>query len=285
MSSLTHVVCAIEDSIAQLIGAYMQFLSFQDCGCSPEYVLTIVTDGFLSARVLGIGQNLGMKCRIAKPVDPNRYLNKFLALNALSVHATVTAMLVDWDILGMGSGCLPASVGPGVAARLNPANLYAEETAESYSASLPRRPCKTPLQIPTSVNGGVLAGTSDALVRLANRARAVVREDPVAISMQAPWKQEQYAISIALRDVGLIPLGDEWNATPLSPVEPAAVRLWHYNDSVWWTRRLKSSLVSPLTVQQLLCSNLSDDSPLRARFLALYAKAIEQRPLRMFLRP
>jgi hypothetical protein len=109
----------------------------------------------------------------------------------------------------------------------------------------------------TSINGGVLASPPALLKRCANRTEFIItalREDGVTA---ADWQVEQFALSVAVGEIGFTPLDDRWNVTPVSPVDDRDVAFWHYNDSIEPTRRLKQSLDCPASVAELLRNLMS----------------------------
>jgi hypothetical protein len=97
------------------------------------------------------------------------------------------------------------------------------------------------------------------------------------------------AASLATGEAGLAPLGDEWNVTPQSPVPDSAVCLWHFNDAVAATRRIKRNLSNAEVVLASL-ETLEKKWPSTVqRFRDLYLEVMAQlepsRPRRRAVRP
>jgi hypothetical protein len=282
-SDASHVlICTIEPVLPQVIGAALQALSFRPLRNCRHVVR--VADGHLPL-YRGIIQWLrefGVPHTAAAAQSRNRYLNKWVALEAHCGGAPAAAV-IDWDILNVGADGFPHPNGRTVSARKNPADSYAECAARLRDLA-PQ--CWDGLRLPCAINSGFVLAAPAVLAQLARRTISLVDEMTRRGLGEPPWHAEQLAASIAAGECGLTPLGDEWNVTPQSPVDDAAVRLWHYNDATETTRAIKRNLDHPEFVFEALLA-LEPNWPTAARrFRELYEQVIDRVPrLRRPARP
>ena len=137
------------------------------------------------------------------------------------------------------------SAGRTLSARRNPEATYAE-FAPRVSDLAPG--CWNGSELLCAINSGFALAAPATLSQMANRTFKLVAELEKRGLGDPPWHVEQLAASLAAGEVGLTSLGDEWNVTPQSPVPDSAVRLWHFNDAVAATRRIKRNLSDPEVV-------------------------------------
>jgi hypothetical protein len=187
-------------------------------------------------------------------------------------------MLLDWDVMNSQRGELPVCNGS-IRARQNPPDLYRDLVANSPRA----RELVRDRDVPSSINGGVLISTASKLFECGRRTKLLVDALRFELCEFPAWKVEQFALSIAVGQLGLDPLQNRWNVTPVSPVLDSEVAFFHYNDSVETTRRLKLHLHEPPVVVACL-HDLEKRWPEQARRLArLYAEAIDLRSVRSLM--
>lgn len=265
-----RVACVIEPEVSQLIGAAVQRWSVIDSGLADSWHLTVVNRGDATRRIVSAAERAGISVRTAEPDHVNAYSNKWLFLQAwpeLSEQSLV--LCLDWDIVQVREARVPEVPEGNVGCRRNPPDMYAEVIRGLHG----RPGCSWANgdgRISTSVNGGVIVGTQAVLARMCGLVGRYLRSDVFQRMKHHAWAREQLALSVAAGDIGLVPLGDEWNVTPLSPVPAEHTVFWHYNDGHPVSRRLKQSLADPVQVREL-CMQLPDTHRRSVnRFLQLY---------------
>jgi hypothetical protein len=261
----------IEACPAQFIGAVVQFLSFRQCATRITYRLCIVArERHDAAPFVRAAADSGMHASTAA-VDPlNPYLNKWSALDDYRGTPKATAILLDWDVFNSQRGELPVC-GDSIAARRNPSDLYRHLLAISPTA----REINSGPGVASSINGGVLVSSVDKLRECGARVKSLVKVLHAELSDLPPWQVEQFALSVAVGELGFVPLPNRWNVTPVSPVSDAEVAFFHYNDSVETTRRLKLNLQNRSVVSESLNALKSRWPAQVAQFGLLYAEAID----------
>jgi hypothetical protein len=282
---VTNVVSVIEPDINQLLGSYILYLSLRSHPALVDYHLVLVDrSAKVASQMVRWARDRGLRCESRPPRSDNPYFNRWLFLDAFeSLRAAPHVVLLDWDITYIPDARLPDAVDGSVRGRLNPPWLY-QRHVRALRGTLPPGVVSDGGDLSSSVNSGVLISSGAALARVAERSNAwagqILRDGPPI----EPWAREQLITSIAVGEVGLSPLDERWNVTPLSPVDDAATCLWHYNDSTHATRRLKRNLVRPKLVEEI-CRELSGRWPRTiACFQELYEEASRTEPFRAFLR-
>jgi hypothetical protein len=280
---VTHVACVIEPDVNQLLGAYLQLLSLRHHVAPIGYHLVVVARSpEIPQRMARWADDLGMSCAVRPPRPENPYFNRWLCLDAHeALRQAECVALLDWDLIALPGAQLPGPPAGKVHCRRNPPGMYRGLLARP--GSLPAALAGDDGDLLSSVNAGVLIGAGPDLVRLA-RASAEwweqLRDDLAAC---APWQREQLVTSLAVGEVGLAPLEERWNVTPLSAVPDDRIALWHYNDGHEDTRRMKKVLIRPRCVEEA-CRELRGRWPgAVGRFEELYAEACRQPLFRAFL--
>lgn len=223
----------------------MQRLSIADAQPSASWRLTIVDRGEKTEAICRAADRAGIPARVAKPVGDNPFFNKWLFLQAWPDLAESTLVIyLDWDIVQVRFAPLP-DISPGaVACRRNPADLYAFQIRQLSGA--PDCPWATAEGlVRSSVNGGVIMADLATLRATAEITHRYLQHPRLQAAISAIWAREQIALSLAVGEIGLIPLDDAWNVTPLSDIGDGNAIYWHYNDSHEATRALKSRLLDP----------------------------------------
>jgi hypothetical protein len=280
---VTHVACVIEPDVNQLLGAYLQLLSLRPHPAPIAYHLVVVARSReIPQRMARWAGDLGMRGAVRPPHSENPYFNRWLGLDAHEVLRRAECVaLLDWDIIAMPGARFPGPLEGKVHCRRNPPGMYRRLLA--HIESRPAALASDDGDLASSVNAGVLIGGGPDLVRLARASAewsARLRDD---LASCEPWQHEQLATSLAVGEVGLAPLEERWNVTPLSPVPDDRIALWHYNDGHEATRRLKKDLIRPQSVAET-CRELRARWPgAIGRFLELYDEACRQPLFRAFL--
>jgi hypothetical protein len=281
-----HVlVCTIEPHLPQVIGAALQAFSVRaipDC----RYVVRIVNGDLPQHNALiSLLRELGVAHRSLSVSSRNRYLNKWSELAPEFLDARVAAV-IDWDIINVSAHDLPVPPGRTVSARRNPEASYAE-FADRVSGLAPG--CWNGSELLCAINSGFVLAAPAALAQMAKRTFTLVAELEKRGLGDPPWHVEQLAASLAAGEGGLTPLGNEWNVTPQSPVPDSAVRLWHFNDAVAATRRIKRNLSDPEVVLASLATLEKKWPTVVRRFRDLYHEVMAHlepsRPRRRTARP
>jgi hypothetical protein len=269
----------IEARLPQFIGAVVQFLSFRQCVTRVASRLCVVErEPHAATSFANAAAACGIHALIAQPNTLNPYLNKWSALDEGHSNGDAPAMLLDWDVINSQCGELPAYNGA-IRARANPPDLYRDLIAISPTA----RDLAGDRDIPSSINGGVLMATASKLFACGTRTKSLVNALQPELREFPAWKAEQFALSIAVDELGRERLPNRWNVTPVSPVPDEEVAFFHYNDSVETTRRLKQHLHDPAVVSACL-HDLEKRWPEQARRLArLHADAIDLGPVRSLM--
>jgi hypothetical protein len=229
--------------------------------------------------------DLGVAHRSLSVSSRNRYLNKWSDLAPDFLDAQVAAV-IDWDIINVSANELPVPAGRTVSARRNPDASYAEFAPRVCDLS---PGCWNGSELLCAINSGFVVAAPAILARMAKRTIKIVAELEQRGLGDPPWHVEQLAASLATGEAGLAPLGDEWNVTPQSPVPDSAVCLWHFNDAVAATRRIKRNLSNAEVVLASL-ETLEKKWPSTVqRFRDLYLEVMAQlepsRPRRRAVRP
>lgn len=247
-----HIVaCTIEAEPSQFVGALILWLSLGRIDPPAGFRLCIVERGPAAAELLEVCAAVGVTAATSTPVEGNRFLNKWLVLDAFrELREASRAALLDWDTLLCTPAPLPAAPAVGVLARRNPTGIYRDLIRTA-------RPLGTPLvrfgRVRCSINAGVLIGSGPNLRACGERAVTLVHRLERAAPDAQAWQVEQLATSIAAGEIGPRPLPRAWNVTPQSRRVPdRAVRLWHYNDGVPESHALKRCLDQPALAQELL---------------------------------
>lgn len=278
------VCCTIEPDIRHLIGSHVQSISFRRCPSPHRYFLCVVDHANgVSAQFVGWGRELGAACESRAPCSRNRYLNKFLVLEAFKEELKGRKIaLLDWDVIYTGHEPIPTPSDPVIAARPNPSDLYAHVLSSGPLAELAGvRGCAGELH--SSVNSGVLIGSLEALFRCAARTDWFATVVGTSAVSCPEWMQEQLALSLALQETGFVRLEDSWNVTATSSVRDYHTQLWHYNDGAELTRVLKKRLNRPSEVGAILGQLEARWANPVAVFRGSYDPAIAAPPLARFV--
>ncbi len=275
---MIFVVCTIEPDASQFIGASLLHRSLVANGTKPfDFRLTIIRRGTDETVLADLADSLGITVQLAKSEFENRFLNKWPGLDAhKDLRGAKHVACLDWDMLLVRRCSIPGPFPNTIAARPNPADLYATRLAV-----LKRRVAQPPLidsnlHVPTSINGGLLVSTGELLRRCG---QATVRYEALIKSLTRDWhfwEREQLALSLAVGEIGLHPLEPSWNATERADVRPEKISLWHYSDGWRPTMGLKRCLHRPDYALALLRRIQSDRPNAVATYLRLYARILDE---------
>jgi hypothetical protein len=281
---VTDVVSVIEPDLNHLLGAYLQSLSLRAHPAPIAYRLVVVARSRgIPQRIARWARDLGICCELRPARSDNPYFNRWLALEAFEeLRGASHVALLDWDILYAPGPRLPGPVDGLVCGRRNPPGMY-RRLLPALRGALPPALASGDGDLASSVNGGVLVASGPALARVAEKSSEWAARLLDGLAACEPWEREQLVTSVAVGEVGLAPLEERWNVTPLSPVADDQVALWHYNDGLDASRKLKRNLLRPGFVEAT-CRGLAGRWPgAIGRFEALYAEACRQRLFRAFL--
>ena len=248
------LVNVIEPRLNQLMGAFMQRVSFEEHVSGEfDHRLVIIRRKESSAESLvPLAGKLGFVVETADPAEhPNPFLNRWRGLDANPcLQDREQVAFLDWDIVCVAESDFPGDGDGRLFARRNPADLY-QPLARSLRQTFAGPLITQQGDVPSSINGGVLIGsgkTLDALrgahLKWLGRVNELDQDIP-------EWQSEQLSLSLAAGEVGWTAIDDAWNVTPGSPVADRDVVMWHYNDGVEETRNIKSQMLRPDTVGQL----------------------------------
>ncbi len=275
---MMFVVCTIEPDASQFIGASLLYRSLTANSTRPfEFRLTIIRRGSNEILLADLADSLGITVRLAESEHANRFLNKWPGLNAhKDLSGAKHVVYLDWDTLLVRRCSIPGPFRNAIAARQNPADLYAGRLA-----SLKRRIVEPPLialnlQVPSSINGGLLIGSEEQLRQCG---RATIRYENLIHSSTGDWEfweREQLALSLAVGEIGLHALEPSWNTTQRANVRPEKISLWHYSDGWEPTMRLKRCLHRPEYALALLRQIQTTRPNPVAAFLQLYGRLLDE---------
>jgi hypothetical protein len=275
---MMFVVCTIEPEASQFIGASLLYRSLvANCSKPFDFRLTIVRRATDETLLADVADSLGITVRLAESEFENRFLNKWPGLDAhKDLRRAKHVACLDWDMLLVRRCSLPGPFPNAIAARPNPADLYAARLA-----SLKRRIAGPPLiepnfHVPSSINGGLLISSEE---RLRQCGQATMRYEALINSSTRGWEfweREQLALSLAVGEIGLHPLDPAWNATQRASVRPEKISLWHYSDGWDLTFKLKRRLHQPEFALALLREIQSVRPKPIATYLQLYARILDE---------
>jgi hypothetical protein len=283
MSAKPLVICTIEPQYAQVIGACMQFISLQETNPAPDYLLRII-DGEKAenAPIAALARVAAIPTRSTERHAANRFLNKWHQLPELLQDISGPVLLLDWDVLNSKQTQLPNCPSDKISARLNPRRFFSN-MPEGVVSIGPQFWEGTDL--PCSINSGVVIGPAELIAKAAHR---VLELGPL-IAQLAPespdWQREKLAASIAFGELGLTPLGEEWNVTAFSGIPDAQVRFWHFHSGHDVTRKMKQSLHRPAELRVIVQGLSPRWTRQQEVFLGLYEAALQKLRLDDLLEP
>ena len=248
------VATVIEPSIEQLIGALVLRQSLHSSPTPVEFRLCIVQRNAGISPLIEACKELGLSAVPSSPRYNNPFLNKWLIFDAFTdLRDEPHLLLADWDTVLCAPCPLPGPYGSGIAARRNPKGMYRDLIGRALKP-LPSTSTVYRGWVWTSINGGILAGVGKVLFKCAEKTASWVDTLEKCLPDAPHWKIEQLALSIAVGELGLVPLDKCWNVTPQfnSKVADKDVCLWHYNDGVEASYMLKRSLACPERVAKPL---------------------------------
>jgi hypothetical protein len=244
---MIFVVCTIEPDASQFIGALLLHRSLvANCSKPFDFRLTIVRRVSDETLLADLADSLGMTVRLAESDHQNRFLNKWPGLAAhKDLRGARHIVCLDWDMLLVRRGSFPGPFPNAIAARQNPADLYAARLASLKRRIAGPRLIESNFNVPSSINGGLLISSEDQLRRCG---KATIRYENLIHSITRRWEfweREQLALSLAVGEIGLHALDPSWNATNRAKVRSGKISLWHYSDGWEPTMRLKRCLHRP----------------------------------------